>query len=156
MQGRRRKPQITAPEPAGESTSRACVGVGIGRRRSRDRSLGARPATRDLDFTLVLWPYYLAVAAVYGMVTYLTKSILPAVVLHTSGTVYSNLDIWLHGQAEWQKGPGAGAFIWETGVDRSFRISSTAFILVGAATMWAFYRLARVVPDAPDFGAVRR
>lgn len=34
----------------------------------------------------------MAVAAIYGTVTYLTNSILPAVVLHTGGNIYSNID----------------------------------------------------------------
>lgn len=60
-----------------------------------------------LDFTPILLPYYVAVAAIYGMVTYLTDSILPAVVLHTGGNIYSNTDLWLRGRAEWQAPAGA-------------------------------------------------
>jgi membrane protease YdiL (CAAX protease family) len=69
-------------------------------------------AVAHLDFTLVLWPYYVAVAAIYGTVTYLTNSILPAVVLHTMGNLYSNTDLWLHGNAEWQASSGPTALIW--------------------------------------------
>src|ERR1700753_2785607 len=61
---------------------------------------GTMFAIAHLDFTFVLWPYYLAVAAIYGTVTHLTRSILPAIVLHTSGNLYSNFDLYLHGQAE--------------------------------------------------------
>src|SRR5204862_3538762 len=52
---------------------------------------GTMFAVAHLDFTLILWPYYVAVAAIYGTVTYLTNSIRPAVVLHTAGNLYSNL-----------------------------------------------------------------
>ena len=62
----------------------------------------------------------MAVAAIYGTVTYLTRSILPAVVLHTSGNLYSNIDLWLHGQAEWQAASGPAALVWTTGTDASF------------------------------------
>jgi hypothetical protein len=41
---------------------------------------GTMFAVAHLDFTLILWPYYVAVTAIYGTVTYLTESILPAVV----------------------------------------------------------------------------
>jgi membrane protease YdiL (CAAX protease family) len=65
---------------------------------------GTMFAVAHLDFTPVLWPYYVAVAALYGMVTYMTNSILPSIVLHTAGNLYSNLDLWLNGRAEWQAG----------------------------------------------------
>jgi len=104
---------------------------------------GTMFAIAHLDFTLILWPYYLAVAAIYGTVTYLTGSILPAVVLHTGGNLYSNLDLWLHGQAEWQAGSGPTALIWQTGADASFRNSSLALLIVAAGMVWAFFQLAR-------------
>ena len=43
---------------------------------------------------------------------------LPAVVLHTGGNIYSNIDLWLHGQAEWQAASGPAALVWTTGADR--------------------------------------
>ncbi|MEA2602214.1 MAG: protease family protein [Acidobacteriota bacterium] len=104
---------------------------------------GTMFAVAHLDFTLILWPYYVAVAAIYGTVTHLTKSILPAVMLHTSGNLYSNLDLWLHGQAEWQAPSGPATLIWQTGVDRSFWISSLALLIVTAGTVWAYFKLAR-------------
>jgi ABC-type transport system involved in cytochrome bd biosynthesis fused ATPase/permease subunit len=99
-------------------------------------------AVAHLDFTLILWPYYVAVAAIYGTVTYLTKSILPAVVLHTGGNLYSNLDLWLNGQAEWQAGAGPAALVWKTGADESFWITNLAFLVVAAGMVWAYFRLA--------------
>ncbi len=105
---------------------------------------GTMFAVAHLDFTLILWPYYVAVAAIYGIVTHLTKSILPAVVLHTCGNLYSNFDLWLHGQAEWQAAAGPAALIWKTGADASFWKSSLALLLVTAVTVWAYFKLARV------------
>ncbi len=104
---------------------------------------GTMFAVAHLDFTWILWPYYIAVAAIYGTVTHLTRSILPAVVLHTGGNIYSNLELWMHGQAEWQASSGPTAQIWETGADASFWISSAAFLLVASAMAWAYFRLAR-------------
>jgi membrane protease YdiL (CAAX protease family) len=103
---------------------------------------GTMFAVSHLDFTPILWPYYLAVAAIYGTITYLTQSILPAIVLHTSGNLFSNLDLWLHGRAEWQAGSSTG-LIWETGADHSFWIASIGLVVVGAMTVWTFTRLAR-------------
>jgi membrane protease YdiL (CAAX protease family) len=110
---------------------------------------GTMFAVAHLDFTLILWPYYVAVAAIYGTVTHLTNSILPAVVLHTGGNVYSNLNLLLHGQAEWQASAGPTALIWNTGPDPSFWTSSLALLIVGVATVWAYSRLIRVVRTIP-------
>lgn len=110
---------------------------------------GTMFAVAHLDFTLILWPYYLAVAAIYGTVTYLTDSILPAVVLHTGGNIYSNLDLWLHGQAEWQASSGPTTLIWKTGADRSFWFSSLALLIVTAGTVWGYFRLARATRKSP-------
>ena len=102
---------------------------------------GTMFAIAHLDFTLILWPYYVAVAAIYGAVTSLTGSILPAVVLHTSGNIYSNVDLWRHGQAEWQAASGPTVLIWQSGPDASFWMSSVTLFIVGTAMVWAFARL---------------
>lgn len=104
---------------------------------------GTMFAVAHLDFTLVLWPYYVAVAAIYGSVTYLTNSILPAVVLHTAGNLYSNFDLWLHGQAEWQTASGPGALIWSTGPDRAFWMALLALLLVTGAMVAAYVGLVK-------------
>jgi hypothetical protein len=79
---------------------------------------GTMFALVHLDFTLILWPYYIAVAALYGVVTSKTNSILPAMVLHTLGNTYSNLDLLLHNRAEWQTAAGVsqgwGSAAWIT------------------------------------------
>jgi hypothetical protein len=82
-------------------------------------------------------------------VTYLTKSILPAVVLHTGGNFYSNTDLWLHGQAEWQATSRPTVLIWTTGADASFWISSIALLIVAAAMVWAYFQLARAARKPP-------
>jgi membrane protease YdiL (CAAX protease family) len=122
---------------------------------------GTMFAVAHLDFTLILWPYYVAVAAIYGTVTHLTDSILPAVVLHMSGNIYSNLDLWLQGRAEWQASSGPATLIWTTGVDASFWLAVIAFLVVAAAMVSAYVKLARLVRHSPDavrapdgFGAV--
>ena len=104
---------------------------------------GTMFAIAHLDFTPILWPYYVAVTAIYGTVAYATDSILPAIVLHTAGNIYSNLDLWLHGQAEWQASSGGANLIWKTGADRSFWNLVIALVLVAAATVWANYAMIR-------------
>jgi len=109
---------------------------------------GTMFALAHLDFTPILWPYYVAVAAIYGTVTYLTDSILPAIVLHTGGNIYSNLDLWLHGQAEWQAGAAPAALIWQTGIDEPFRNSSIALLVVAAMMVWAYGQLSAAATAA--------
>ena len=98
---------------------------------------GTMFALVHLDFTWILWPYYVAVAAIYGTVTYLTNSILPAIVLHTAGNLYSNFDLWLHGQAEWQRSasvtPTTDATLW---------MPILLFFTVVAVMVWAYSQLA--------------
>jgi membrane protease YdiL (CAAX protease family) len=105
---------------------------------------GTMFALAHLDFTLILWPYYVAVSAIYGLVSYLTRSILPALVLHTCGNLYSNIDLWLHGQAEWQTSSGSTALIWRTGADASFWTWTIGFFVFTVASLWTFHHLARV------------
>jgi len=105
---------------------------------------GTMFAVSHLDFALILWPYYVAVAAIYGTVTYLTDSILPAVVLHTGGNAYSNLDLWLHGQAEWQAPSGRETLVWTTGTDASFWVAIITLLVVAAAMVSAYVKLARI------------
>ena len=108
---------------------------------------GTMFAVAHLDFTLVLWPYYVAVAAIYGVVTALTNSVWPAVVLHTAGNLYSNIDLLLHGQAEWQAPGGATQLVWTTGVDEAFVWLAVASIVVAVLTVWAFTRLANATSE---------
>jgi membrane protease YdiL (CAAX protease family) len=105
---------------------------------------GTMFAVAHLDFTLVLWPYYVAVAAIYGLVVWLTNSIWPAIVLHTAGNLYSNTDLLLSGHAEWQAPASQSALVWSIGADRPFMGAVAGFLLVGAVTAWSFRRLALV------------
>jgi membrane protease YdiL (CAAX protease family) len=116
---------------------------------------GTMFAIAHLDFTPVLWPYYLAVAAIYGIVTSLTDSIWPAILLHTAGNTYSNIDLLLHGRAEWQAGSGTALSIWTTGMDAPFVRLSVAVVVTAAATGWAYARLATVAGEASDSHARR-
>lgn len=94
------------------------------------------------EVTLVLMPYFLAVAAVYGTLTYLTNSILPALFLHAGGNFLSGLGILAGGRD--LETPTSAPLIWETGADASFWISFAALLVSAAAVVWAYSMLASV------------
>jgi membrane protease YdiL (CAAX protease family) len=104
---------------------------------------GTMFAVAHLDFTLILWPYYVAVAAIYGVITHIAESILPAIVLHAAGNLYSNFDLYLHGQAEWQAPHASAASMGAAHLDST--------LWVGIATVAA---VAGVV--ALSYSALRR
>jgi membrane protease YdiL (CAAX protease family) len=108
---------------------------------------GTMFAVAHLDFTLILWPYYVAVAAIYGTVTYLSQSILPAIVLHTAGNIYSNLNLWLYGHAEWQWSAQT-TLIWNSGPDTSFWVAVASMASLTALSIWAHFRLAAVARES--------
>jgi membrane protease YdiL (CAAX protease family) len=91
---------------------------------------------------LAMLPYYLFVAALYGMLAYATNSILPGIVLHAGGDVFVLTRWWLTGKGEWELSDKAPSLIWETGPDATFWAALTAFILFGSAAAWAFASLA--------------
>jgi membrane protease YdiL (CAAX protease family) len=85
----------------------------------------------------IMLPYYIAVSAVYGGLTWATNSILPALVLHAGGDVWSLSRLWLTGRPEWQLAPAPARLVWETGVDTGFLLSAAAFALLAGFTWWA-------------------
>jgi membrane protease YdiL (CAAX protease family) len=101
------------------------------------------------EVTLVLMPFYLAVAAVYGGLAYLTNSILPSMVLHAGGNVLGAIDLFARGQSEWQASSTPKSLIWDTGTDAAFWISLVAALIAAAAAVWAYATLASVVRKAP-------
>jgi membrane protease YdiL (CAAX protease family) len=100
---------------------------------------------------LAMLPFYIAVAAAYGSITYATNSILPAVVLHAAGDVFSLTRLWITGQPEWQGSASAATpmLIWQTGVDFPFTRSVIVFAVLTAAAIWAYSALVRLARDAP-------
>ena len=85
----------------------------------------------------VLWmlPYYVAVSAVYGGLTWAANSILPALVLHAAGDVVVLIRWWLTGRPEWQIGSTPPPLVWESGIDVQFMLTGVASLaLVAAAT----------------------
>jgi membrane protease YdiL (CAAX protease family) len=102
------------------------------------------------EVTLILMPYYLAVAAIYGALAYLTNSILPCVVLHATGNVLGGIELLARGRSESQASSTPDPLIWETGTDASFWLSCFGLMFVGAAVVWAYRTLANVVRQAAN------
>lgn len=84
---------------------------------------------------VVMLPYYIAVTAVYGGITSAANSILPALVLHTAGDVWSLTRLWLTGVPEWQAATPS-LQVSTTGVDRDFALTVLALIGFSTATVW--------------------
>ena len=99
---------------------------------------------------LVLLPFYIAVAAVYGALAYFTDSTLPGMVLHAGGNVFSAFDLFARGRSEWQLSPQASPLIWETGPDAALLSNVAALLIVAALTVWAYSSLARAMHTAGD------
>jgi hypothetical protein len=87
------------------------------------------------------WPR----STVYGTLAYLTKSILPSLVLHAGGNVLSAFDLSARGRSEWQASRNPKQLIWVTG---PMGRSGGATLIVGAAAVWAYAALASVVRNA--------
>jgi membrane protease YdiL (CAAX protease family) len=96
------------------------------------------------EVTVVLLPFYLGVATVYGMLAYLTDSILPGIVLHASGNIFGALSLFAGGRSEWQGPPTSQALVWETGFDSDFWGMFAGLVVVGAAAVGAYVALARM------------
>jgi membrane protease YdiL (CAAX protease family) len=90
---------------------------------------------------LTMLPYYIGVSAVYGGLTWATNSILPALVLHAGGDVFSLTRLWTTGRAEWQLTVERAPLVWERGFDAAFAGSLVALMLLGGATAWAYREL---------------
>lgn len=107
------------------------------------------------EVTVLLMPYYLAVAAVYGALAYFTNSILPSMVLHAGGNVLAALELFATGRSEWQASSTPTPLIWQTGTDASFWLSCVLFLIVGSATVWAYTALRAVAREGAN-STVRR
>jgi membrane protease YdiL (CAAX protease family) len=101
------------------------------------------------DHMLNMLPYYLTVSALWGTLAYITKSILPGLALHVFGDVWVLTRQWLTGVPGWQAAPEPVPLIWQSGIDAAFIASLTGFLVFGAASVFAFYALAKTVKEEP-------
>jgi membrane protease YdiL (CAAX protease family) len=90
---------------------------------------------------IVLLPYYLAVAAVYGLVAAATNSTYPGIVLHAGGNLISALGFFAQGRSEWTLTASPPPTIWQVGLDASFLANLAALVVIGSAAAWAYIEL---------------
>lgn len=94
------------------------------------------------DVFLML-PYYIAVSAVYGGLTWAADSVLPALVLHSAGDTVVLTRWWLTGRPEWQVGATQPALVWDGGIDASFVLTAFTLIALTVLTILAYGRVRR-------------
>jgi membrane protease YdiL (CAAX protease family) len=99
---------------------------------------------------LLMLPYYVAVSAVYGGLTWAADSILPALVLHSVGDIVVLTRWSLTGRPEWQLGATVPPLVWERGIDATFVLIVIAFILLAALTARSYLAVCRLrIAGAP-------
>jgi membrane protease YdiL (CAAX protease family) len=96
---------------------------------------------------VVLLPYYIAVAVVYGVLAHLTDSVFPSMALHAGGNMLGALGLFTQGRSEWQPLAVPRPLIWQTGVDAAFIGSLIALLVVGAAAVMAYMSLATATAE---------
>jgi hypothetical protein len=70
------------------------------------------------------------VSAVFGMLAYLTGSILPGVILHTFGDVFEGVLLVTSGHSTWPEPASSQKLVWESGADLAF------WATCGRACLW--------------------
>ena len=88
-------------------------------------------------------PIFLLASGVLGALARLTGSILPGVIVHA--VLDAVFFLWL----EPLNGP-VPPLVWSAGPDSAFWTSLGIFLLGGAASLWAFFRLAAVRSEPPS------
>jgi hypothetical protein len=92
---------------------------------------------------LSMLPYYIAVSAVYGGLTWAANSILPALVLHSGGDVWSLGRLWLTGRPEWQLSSAPTPLVRDTGIDAGLPVAVGSLVALTTLTIWAYASLHR-------------
>ena len=95
------------------------------------------------DVFLML-PYYVAVSAVYGGLTWAADSILPALVLHSVGDTVVLTRWWLTGLPEWQVSATTPPLVQDSGIDGSFIRVAFTFILLAFLAARAYGAVRRI------------
>ena len=95
------------------------------------------------EIGIVLLPFYLTVATVYGLLAAATNSTYPSMVLHAGGNVFSAFSLFAGGRSEWQLTTVPAPTIWQAGVDASFMVSLALLVVIGVATALAYRGLFR-------------
>jgi len=81
--------------------------------------------------------------ALYGLLTYLSGSILPAIVLHSTADAVEFIAAWKLPRLT------PAPLVWVSGPDGLVWFNCVLVLLFGSASIWAFVRLARTGPSPP-------
>lgn len=90
---------------------------------------------------IVLLPFYISVAAVYGLMAAATNSTYPSMVLHAGGNLLSAFSFFTQGRSEWELAAAPAPTIWQAGIDAAFVANAAAFIVVGTVAALAYRAL---------------
>jgi membrane protease YdiL (CAAX protease family) len=93
-------------------------------------------------FSLLLLPYYMAVAAMYGALAYVTNSILPSLFMHAGLNIIGGLQTLAIGRPEWQE--SSRPLVWESGPDAMFWLSLIGTLIFGSLTVASYRSVAKV------------
>jgi membrane protease YdiL (CAAX protease family) len=93
------------------------------------------------DAVLQMLPYYVAVAAVYGGLTWAADSILPAIVLHAGGDMVVLIRWWATGRPEWQLSATPPPLVSQTGIDAGFVMTLLIAIVFGVLTILSYRKV---------------
>jgi membrane protease YdiL (CAAX protease family) len=78
--------------------------------------------------------------ALYGILAYLSGSIIPGIILHSSLDSVEFLAVW--------KGAlGSRPLIWQSGIDKQFLLVAAVALIFTPVAVWAFRRLAALTRD---------
>lgn len=91
--------------------------------------------SHGMAFALPRLPYYLAIGAIYGVLTWRTGSVLPSMVLHAGGNALDGLLVLKLGL------PHPAPLIWESGADAAFWRNVGLGVVCALAAGWAFHQL---------------
>jgi membrane protease YdiL (CAAX protease family) len=91
--------------------------------------------------TFAFFPFFLAVSTLHGLLVYLTRSILPSIILHSvADFIVIPIQYGIIGN------PPVSSVL-KTGIDTSFLLCVGLFVGFGIASVPAFFRLARISPS---------
>ena len=94
-----------------------------------------------------LWPtllWYFCVDVMFGVMAYLTRSILPGIVVHSAGLLIFFALVWPYDTQR--------RLVWETGADTWFWINVAQAIIFSTIAILAFRQLARVTKPERALG----
>jgi hypothetical protein len=93
--------------------------------------------THGVGSTLPRLPYYLAISVIYGLLTYRTGSILPALVIHSGGDALEYLVVWRWGL------PHPAPLVWQSGPDVALWRDLGLGLALSIAAAWVYLSLTR-------------